>query len=797
MSRTLSVLVLTFLVTSFDATGALHVSQMAYAQVTPPSTGRTSPYEGLPIRDVQITGLLRVDERLIRNQLRSATGQPYNQSLIDDFDVPNLTRLNQFRRVRVQAELTDDGGVIIIYDLVEWTLIADVQVTGNREIDDQTIRKAVRLQGGDPVDSYQINIAREAIEELYRKKGFFHVEVSTDPVELAEANIVLFKVREGPRVRIRGIDFAGNKAFKTKLLRSQVKTKKWAFLFRSGELDEEAIENDIRSIQTYYRNRGYLDVRVDRRIEVSNDLKEARLIFHVEENLLYTMSDVSVSGASRILNDQAAALMEIKRGDVYSQNKIRKSITAIEDFYGRLGFYGTTVDLDQIRVPGKAKVELVLHVREAELAYTGEIRVTGNDITQRRVIMREIMMRPDRPINAVSLAKSAQRLRGLNLFNLRNDPIQVLPPNEDDPLYRDIIVEVEEKNTAKLGFGAAVSSDSGLIGSIDFEQRNFDIMDTPESFSELTAGRAFRGAGQTFRITMQPGNEYSTYSIGLTEPYIFGTNNLASSSLSFTDRELESWDEKRFGPNLRLARRLGEFWVLTANARWQSIDLTDIDSNAPVDVYDVEGENVISGLKFGLSRSTYDHRIRPTRGSKIEFDIEQIGALGGDFDFTKFTAAHQVFFTIDEDFLGRKSILSMSTRVGYLFGGDSPTYERLYLGGRSFRGFDFRTVSPKGIQNNNGKVGDDPVGGDWLFFWGLEYEFPIFAKAINGVVFVDTGTVTDDVGFEDYRVTVGTGVRILIPAFGQAPLAFDLGIPLKTGPGDEKRILSFNVDVPF
>ena len=92
---------------------------------------------------------------------------------------------------------------------------------------------------------------------------------------------------------------------------------------------------------------------------------------------------------------------------------------------------------------------------------------------------------------------------------------------------------------------------------------------------------------------------------------------------------------------------------------------------------------------------------------------------------------------------------------------------------------------------------DDPIGGDWLFFWGAEYEFPIFDRFIGGVVFLDTGTIRSDFGFDDYRVAIGAGLRLYIPQLGQAPLAFDLAVPLAKRETDDERIFSFSIDVPF
>jgi len=141
--------------------------------------------------------------------------------------------------------------------------------------------------------------------------------------------------------------------------------------------------------------------------------------------------------------------------------------------------------------------------------------------------------------------------------------------------------------------------------------------------------------------------------------------------------------------------------------------------------------------------------------------------------------------------------LRLDTKVGYIFNGDSPTFERFYLGGRSLRGFEFRSVSPKGTPRFAGGSTDIAIGGDWQVFVGMQYEFPLLDRFISMVLFCDSGTVTDSPGFEDYRVGVGMGFRLHIPALGRAPLAFDFGFPIVKQESDKKKMFSFSVQLPF
>jgi len=118
------------------------------------------------------------------------------------------------------------------------------------------------------------------------------------------------------------------------------------------------------------------------------------------------------------------------------------------------------------------------------------------------------------------------------------------------------------------------------------------------------------------------------------------------------------------------------------------------------------------------------------------------------------------------------------------------------MGGRSFRGFDFRSVGPVGF-NSAGMETDTHVGGTWRFFAGAEIEQPVIGELISVVGFVDSGTVTEEIGFQQYRVSVGAGLRVFVPFLSQAPLAFDFGFPLIKEDTDEDRLFTFSIDIEY
>ncbi len=777
--------------------------------------------EGLeqrPVRAVSLKGLTKTPEGLALNQIRTKAGQPLSTETVRG-DVARLNRLAKFKEVSAKAVPLDDGSVEVVYQFVETSVVRAVDIVGNRQVPNAEIAPLVNGMRDTPVDEFQLGAAKAQIEKLYHDKGYYQATVTVDQKEL-EQGTVLFKVAEGERVRVTEIRFEGTNAFKAKQLTPRIKTTT-AGIFDSGPVDNEQLDRDVGSLIEFYHDRGYLDVRADRRVIFSPNGKEAIVEFVLEEGPLYTLRSVKAelanespeggprSGKSPVVLGEAQirGLMEIKAGDVYSVDKVRKSTDAVKNAYASMGYTDAQVRGFELRDPSSPVVDLLLVVREGERFRTGTVTVKGDSITQQKVILRELNdLKPDRPLNTATervgdrqVTDAEQRLNDLNLFEPGSIKITTQPEDPANPGYRDVLVEVRETNTGSLSFGVGAGSDSGLIGIIGLKQRNFDIADWPDSVSEFFSGRSFRGAGQTFDIQLQPGTEVQTYSISLSDPYLFDTDYSGGANGFYFKRQYDQYDERRLGAHMQFGRRFGERWVGNLTFRYDDVKISNIENDAPVDLFDVEGASAVTGIGLKLTRITTDSRVRPTKGSKISAEIERVGAMGGDYDFTRLSLEHTVYIPIHESFLGYRTVFSWRTQASYIPEGSdhAPIFERLYLGGRSFRGFRYRTVSPKGIRHDNGLLGNDGIGGSWLFFTGIEVQQPVYQDVVSLVGFVDSGTVTDEIGFTKYRVSVGMGVRITVPQLGPVPLAFDFGFPVLKEDGDRKRIFSFTLDVPF
>ena len=176
--------------------------------------------------------------------------------------------------------------------------------------------------------------------------------------------------------------------------------------------------------------------------------------------------------------------------------KVKNAEKKIIDAYGALGHIEMRVRAFSIQA-GEAPVKnLLFKVYEGVQAKVGLVRIKGNLLTKDEVIRGSIRLKPGRRFDGAEPERAKTRLLQTRLFN----DVKVTPQPEDpnNPGYRDLLVEVKEMQTGSMNFGIVAGSDDGVMGTISLNQRNFDIADLPESWSEFWQGKAFRGAGQGF-----------------------------------------------------------------------------------------------------------------------------------------------------------------------------------------------------------------------------------------------------------------------------------------------------------
>ena len=363
------------------------------------------------------------------------------------------------------------------------------------------------------------------------------------------------------------------------------------------------------------------------------------------------------------------------------------------------------------------------------------------------------------------------------------DPFQGPPPNG---LPADLIVTVDEAPTGRFMVGAGINSDAGVTGQIVLDEQNFDWRRFPSSIDDIFNGTAFRGDGQRLRIEALPGSVVQRYMINFVDPFWMDTRISLSISAFLFDRNYFDWDERRLGGRVGLGYRLTPDLSVNVAMRGENVDIHDPRIRGVTELEEVLGKNELWSGKVTLAHDTRDIPFFPTEGHFLEFSYEQVF---GEFDYPRGAVDYRRYFLLSEraDGSGRH-VLSHSMRLGFS-GANTPLFENYFAGGHStMRGFKFRGASPEdqGIT----------VGGEFSMLGSAEYVFPVTADdMLRGVLFVDYGTIEEsiEINGDDFRVALGAGMRITVPAMGPAPIAIDFAVPVMREDTDDIQNFSFYV----
>jgi len=769
------------------ARGLTLLAVLVAVVVVPPArvVGGEAEATGGRIVRVLVRGNVRATTDRILGQMRLHEGSTYSPAA-DNEDLNRIYSLGEFDNVVLRTEKTPEGLVLVV-EVTERPVLERLIFEGNRKFSDKDLTDAVGVNPGSLLDRNKIFQGARAIERKYREGGYYFVKVALDDSLLGASRVAKFAITEGPRVRISKVTFSGNHSIEARELEGKIETRPYFIIFSPGTFDEEQLASDVVAVRNYYIAQGFCDVKVDRELEFTPD--KANLTVHVvvEEGPRYKVRSVSLVGAKRFAPSLLEKQMDLKPGAAYTTDAVRHDVEMVGETYGEVGYVDVSVRPTFDFTDEPAMVDVTLKIEEGSVIHVGEIRIEGNQFTQDRVIRRELRFFPEEAVNAKLIEKAKRRLEGTRLFKPGSTQITRLPTA--NPEVEDILVRVEDTVTGSLIFGAGISSNIGVTGNISLAQRNFDISDWPKSQEEFWRGESFRGAGQSAEIALAPGMKIQQYSVSFGEPHLGGSDYGFFTSAFLFNGNRDSYDERRIGMNFGFGKELSENLRAFTKFRLENININSIDADAPKDVRDVKGSSGLTSVEVGLEKDTTDSLYFPSEGYRLMGSVEQAGAMGGSYTFTKAKVDGRKYWTITKDVLDRRSVLVVRGYAANAFG-DPPIFERFFAGGQgSIRGFKYRGVGPH--------ENDTAIGGDFIALASAEYLFPIFDKTLQGVLFLDTGTVEKNISFGSWRSSVGFGVRFTVPFLGPVPFALDFGIPISKKKGDETEVFSFSIGVSF
>lgn len=539
----------------------------------------------------------------------------------------------------------------------------------------------------------------------------------------------------------------GNVAISEEEIAAALKTK------QGMEFTEEGLSQDLSAI---YDLGWFYDMHPEFKLVPEG----VQVIYHVLENPVY--KDVKVHGNTVIEGKKVDACFDLEKNQIANLKQINKCVQKLEEEYRSTGYILARVTDVHMEQDGTLQVTVNEGLVEG-------FKVKGNKKCKDYVITREMKLKPGKPFNAKDARRSMQRVYNLGYFEDVN--VKLNPGREPNSV--EVEIDVVEMNTGTFGIGAGYSNADGFVGMISIGDKNF------------------RGTGDKINIRWEFGGEDNkNYDFSYTRPWLddketTATINLYDITNEYADYdingdEIARYDKKRRGQELTFSRKTHNEFI----SNYVTLKNRDDIYKGEADGYEGDRDQYYEDRfttesdkyktwmpdtaekrrkeNFGVTRSitlgrifdSRDNVYDPHEGKRMAYSVEWAGGLGGDFDFTKFTADWRYYFRA-----GGENVWALNLGAGYA-DGDMPLSQRFAMGGSdTLRGYE-----------------DDQFRGNSMVKATLEYRFPI-VKKVQGVLFTDNGYAwdkrhEDEFDFGLIKNSYGVGLRINSPL---GPVKLDYG----------------------
>jgi outer membrane protein insertion porin family len=675
------------------------------------------------------------------------------------------------------------GGKLVTFRVNERKRIQIVDYRGTKALTTTSIEDELKKrEAGLKIDTfYDLGKAKRVetiIKEMLAEKGrpFGTVRHEAKPIGGSGLQ-VSFIVDEGPKAKVKEIDFVGNEVFSDGKLRGKMKKIKqkgfWNLTWLLGKTTYtpekwSGPEGDQQRVEAFYLNNGFVTATVGAP-KVSyiegkpgkKSTKGIRLEIPVSEGDQYRIGEVKFEGMTVFKPELVLPIFKLTEGEIYKESKIKKGFDKLRDAYGSQGYFQWTGRPDKKPDPKRKVVDVTLAMEEDKKYYVGKITFTGNTTTRDKVIRREVFLNEGDIFNTEALKLSIRRINQLGYFKPMEGVPELGPSNLGEDRI-DVTFKVDEQNRNQFTFGGGVSGLEGTFINASFSTANF------------------LGLGETFQISAQSGRRTKNYQIAITEPYLFDRPitvgfDIFKRKLTYeTFTSVAGYTDDRAGASLTLGLPLGRrgFNRVFANYSYQLIRIEGLNELLGIDptnpnpdeplfdpfFFGEEGRRRESTFSPSLVHNSVDNPYTPRSGKKFTFTPQIAGGpLGGTVNY----------FKPDVEFIWyiphfKKTALGIRAQGSYIkpYGSTTalPYYQRFFLGGETqIRGVNIRTVGP--IVDNRA------LGGNKFVLFNGEYYFDV-GGPLRLLLFFDAGQAYlegQKIDLKQLRTSTGVELRFIMP----------------------------------
>ena len=792
-------------------------------------TIQISAFENFLVSDIRIVGLQRV-----------STGSIFNVIPISVGDNIDLRKSTEITRSLFNTEQFDDiqiakDGNTLIISVLERPSIASIEISGNKALETEQLMSSLDGVGIKEGEVYKRSTLEKVKSELvrsYASNGRYGASVDIEELEQPRNTLeIKIIVDEGSGAKIKKINIIGNQEFTNEELLDRFELTEgsfFSFLNNNNSYSREKLEGDIESLESFYKNRGYLKFSIESsQVSLSKDLNDIYISFNVFEGEKYTISDVDVIGDIPFEISAYTSLTLPMIGTTYSQSQI----TSIEEFFlkilGNQGYAFAEITPNTEIEESSNKVKIIFNINPGKRTYTRKILFSGNNTTQDYVLRREMRQFEGAWTSDQQIENSKVRLERLGYF--KEVKVETIPvPSTDDQI--DILYTVEEENTGAIG-GNVGYSDFGLMLGFNLQEQNF------------------LGTGNTVGIGISKNIYSESYNFSFQDPYatkdgVSRGYNIYYRKTDYGEFNVANYLSNSQGFGTQFGYPISDTQRLNLGLTYDKTDI-DIGTQPAREIWDfVDSEGSIFetlSAQFSWQRVTLNRGLFPTNGSSTVLSLSSTLPVG-DIDYSRFNLIHKYYEPLSNNF-----VFGFNIDLGYTkaFGDteETPFFRNFYAGGpRSLRGFESNTLGPRSTQppcyqfnyseglcpNLLDTDGDDildtpyynpyanadyrnraSIGGNIKVEGSLQliFRLPFIEdqRSLRSAFFFDFGNVFSDnckdyqvncydPSIKDLRYSYGVGVT-WITGFG--PMSFAIASPQNAGQYERTKEFQFTVGNVF
>ena len=768
---------------------------------------RASAFDAFVVKDIKLIGLQRIAAGTVFNYLPIKVGD-----IMDERRSAEALRALFKTGFFEDVQLGQDSDLLIV-TVIERPAIATITLAGNKEIETDKLKKALKdvgLSENRVFDRSLLDKIEQELQRQYFSLGKYGVKIKSK-VTLQDRNRadVSIEIAEGEAARIQRLNIVGNHAYSEDGLVGQLQLSEpsfTSFFSDSDKYSKQKLRGDLESLRSFYLDRGYINFNIEStQVTISPDKKDIYVAVNLEEGDKFTIDEVKLLGEMVVPRADLEKLMTLKKGDTFARSTVTAISNAISERLGDDGYAFANVNAVPDINNETKRVSMTFFVDPGKRVYVRRINITGNGKTEDEVIRRELRQMEGGWFTPKKLARSRIRLQRLGYFDEVNIETPAVPGTADQV---DINVTVSEGSTGQL----QASLGYGQLGGVALQ-------------AKVTFNN-FVGTGKYVSVEATRNDSSNVYSVSYTNPYY--TDAGVSRSLSAFYRKTDAarnnvgdYQTDEQGARVGYGFPITEYNTARLALELKKTDLR-IESNSTLDVYqdfvcDFLNEPNCNQAKATFNTLTVDsswsHDTRNRTFFANDGALHQISAdvalPGLDLQYYKLRYNYEETWPLFAGFTFQ-SRASFGYGNGYGKTRDLPFFQNFYAGGvqsvRGFAGNSLGTPATKSDQLNTDRItvktkNGVALGGSLRTVANLELIFPLpFAensKSFRLSTFIDVGSVfagVDDFDAKELRSSYGLTALWVTPV---GVLTFSWGWPFTQKEGDKREVFQFFIGAPF